>query len=52
MSLATIFLLALSQWNNYMKPVVSKDTFVQIDIHKGSEYIDLDIDMVFPRAPC
>jgi hypothetical protein len=37
---------------NYMRPHVSKDTFVQVDLHKGSEYVTLDIDMVFPQAPC
>jgi len=21
-------------------------------VHKGSEFVDLDIDMVLPRAPC
>ena len=35
-----------------MRPNVAKDTTVQVDIHQGSEFIDLDIDLVFPKAPC
>jgi len=42
----------VSQWKNYMRPNVAKDTTVQVDIHQGSEFIDLDIDLVFPKAPC
>ena len=48
----TIVYLAMTQWAIYMKPNVSKDTTVQVDIHKGSEFVDLDIDLVFPKAPC
>jgi hypothetical protein len=44
--------LSVNQWNSYRKPVVQKDTFVQVDIHKGSEFIDLDIDMIVPNCPC
>jgi hypothetical protein len=35
-----------------MRPNVSKDTYVQVDVHKGSEFVDLDIDMILPQAPC
>lgn len=48
----TIAYLTHSQWQVYLKPNVSKDTFVQIDIHKGSEFVDMNIDLIIPKAPC
>ena len=25
---------------------------MQVDIHKGSEFVNLEIDLVLPQAPC
>ncbi len=48
----TISYLIATQYNQYTKALIKKDTIVAVDMHKGTQYVQMNIDLVLPYAPC
>lgn len=49
--LTTMVWLVCSQWSDFLKPAINKNTNVFIDMEQD-KFVKFNLDIIFPRAPC
>lgn len=43
--------LTMFEWSEYLKPTISKDTGILIDM-EHDKFVKFNLDIIFPKAPC